>query len=100
MSRPKRIQRDATRGPLKLYRSYMFKTRDPVIDELRTLVNDTFGRVGYKAYKQIEADGGPTPSTLHNWFEGETKRPHSASIEAAGRAIGYKRVWVKNNGRK
>lgn len=102
MSRPKRIKRDAPRGAMKLYKSYMFRNKDPVIDELRTLLTDAYGRVGYKSYKQIEQDGGPTTACLHNWFEGETKRPQSASIEAAGRALGFKRVWVKsgNNGRK
>jgi hypothetical protein len=89
-------------GRLRLYKSYVFRNKDPVIDELRTIVNDTYGRVGYKAYKQIEIDGGPSVSCMNEWFEGDTKRPQSASIEAAGRAMGMKRVWVKsnNNGRK
>jgi hypothetical protein len=87
---------------MRLYRSYMFRNKDPVIDELRTLVNDAYGRVGYKAYKQIEADGGPSVTCMTNWFEGDTKRPQSASVEAAGRSLGFKRVWVKsgNNGKK
>jgi hypothetical protein len=36
---------------------------------------------------------------MHNWFFGTTRRPQSATLEAAGRALGYKRVWVKNNGK-
>lgn len=100
MSRSKKFVPDPPRGPMRLYRSYSFKTKDPVIDELRTLLVDTYGRVGYKAYKQIEADGGPSITCMTMWFEGDTRRPQSASIEAAGRALGFKRVWVKNNGGK
>jgi hypothetical protein len=101
VSRPKRIKRDAPRGPLRLYKSYMFKNKDPVIDEMRTIIQDNFGSITHKALKQIEADGGPTITCMDNWFKGDTKRPQSASIEAAGRAMGMKRVWVKsNNGRK
>jgi hypothetical protein len=98
VSAPKRVKRDAPRGAMKLYKSYMFKNKDPVIDELRTLVADTYERVGFKAYQKIEADGGPSISCMTAWFEGDTKRPQSASVEAAGRALGFKRVWVRNNG--
>ena len=83
-------------GTMKLYKSYVFRNKDPVIDELRTMVADAYGRTGYKAYQQIEADGGPSITCMTNWFEGDTKRPQSASVEAAGRALGFKRVWVKN----
>lgn len=96
-SKPKRVSKGARSGPMKLYRSYMFRNKDPVIDELRTIVTDTFGNVSHKALKQIEADGGPTISCMDNWFKGDTKRPQSASVEAAGRAMGYKRKWVKSN---
>jgi hypothetical protein len=39
--------------------------------------------------------GGPTVSCMQGWFRGDTKRPQSASLEAAGRAVGFKRVWRK-----
>jgi hypothetical protein len=82
---------------MRLYKSYMFRTKDPVIDELRTIVQDTYGKkLTSKHFKQIEIDGGPTEACMRAWFYGETLRPQSASIEAAGRALGFKRVWVKN----
>ena len=82
-----------------LYKAYLFRTKDPVVDELRTLVEDHFGaRVNYRALRQIEEGGGPTVSTMGQWFFGKTRRPQSASIEAAGRALGYKRIWKKING--
>src|SRR5262252_505104 len=80
-------------GPLKLYQSYMFKTKDPVIDQLRTMLADEFGKVSHKAFAAVQAAGGPSTTSMYNWFMGETLRPQSASVEACGRAIGRKRVW-------
>ena len=89
-------------GPMRLYRSYMFTNKDPVIDEMRTLLQDQYGsgKLTHKSLKNVEEAGGPTPTTIQNWLYGDTKRPQNASIEAAGRAIGMKRVWVTNNGKK
>jgi len=84
---------------MKIYRSYMFRTKDPVIDELRTLVQDTYGNVKNKALTTIERDGGPSSSAMYNWFHGKTRRPQSAAVEACGRALGYKRTWTKLNGK-
>jgi len=80
---------------MKIYKSYMFRTKDPVIDELRTLVMDTKGSIKNKALVAIERDGGPSSSAMYNWFHGKTRRPQSAAVEAAGRAIGYKRKWIR-----
>jgi len=83
--------------PLRLYKSYMFRTKDPVIDELRTIIQDATGdkRLDRKTLQGIEDDGGPTVSCMHGWFRGKTNRPQSVTIEAAGRALGYRRKWVK-----
>lgn len=81
---------------MKLYSAYNFKTKDPTIDELRTIIEDEMGeRVHRKHLKKIEQDGGPTRGAMVGWFFGKTRRPQSASVEAAGRAIGYKRTWQK-----
>lgn len=86
------------RGPMRLYKSYMFTNKDPVIDEMRTLMQTQYGngKIDAKAMQEVEDDGGPTATTMRNWFYGKTRRPQNASIEAAGRAIGMKRVWVKH----
>lgn len=85
---------------MKTYSAYRFRTKDPVIDELRTLVEDHFGaRVRFKHLAAIERDGGPSTAAMSNWFFGKTLRPQSASVEATGRAIGWQRKWVKMNGR-
>jgi hypothetical protein len=77
-----------------IYKSYVFKDKDPVIDELRTLAEDYFGqKITGKNLKQIETAGGPSNSTMRSWFFGKTKRPASATVEAAGRSIGFERTW-------
>jgi hypothetical protein len=88
----------APRGPMRLYKSYMFTNKDPVIDEMRTLMQAQYGngKIDTKAMQDVEDEGGPVANTMYNWFYGKTKRPQNASIEAAGRAIGMKRVWIKN----
>jgi len=84
------------KGPMKLYRSYMFRNKDPAIDEFRTVMQEEYGtsKLTRKMMKEVETQGGPTASTIRNWFEGDTKRPMNATIEAAGRALGKRRIWV------
>src|SRR5262245_13850439 len=72
-----------TRG-LNLYKSYNFKDKDPIIDKIRTVVQDESA-----SYKYIHETSGVASSTLHNWFDGDTKRPQFATIMAVVRALGY-----------
>jgi len=65
----------------KLYKTYSFRTKDPVIDALRGTVNG-------KGYGQLSQDSGVSSTTLYNWFYGPTKRPQFATIAAVARAIG------------
>jgi len=78
---------------MKMYKSYSFRNKDPVIDELRTIIDDEKARTS-----EIVKSSGVSYSTLYNWFKGKTKRPQSASIEAVGRSLGYKRTWQQMNG--
>ena len=79
-----------------LYKSYVFRDKDPVIDELRTLAEQHFGhRIDGNVLTQIADDGGPTSGCMWAWFFGDTKRPQNPTIEAAGRAMGYQRVWKR-----
>lgn len=78
---------------MRLYQSYVFKEKDPVIDELRTMVQDTFQGLNHSALSRIEKSGGPTSSCMAGWFFGDIRRPQSATIEACGRALGMRRVW-------
>ena len=83
-------------GVSHTYGAYLFRSKDPCIDELRTLVEDHFGRrVNSKDLGSVKEAGGPSTGTMGAWFFGKTRRPQSATLEAAGRAIGFKRQWVK-----
>jgi transcriptional regulator with XRE-family HTH domain len=80
---------------LKLYKSYSFKTKDPVIDQVRTMIQDK----GTK-YKKIEADSGVSATTVSNWLTGPTLRPQHATVMAVIRALGYDMVFVDQFGQR
>lgn len=73
-----------------LYRSYNFVDKDPVIDRIRTLVQDEG-----LSNDQVHIISGVSASTLTSWFEGETRRPQYATIAAVTTALGYKQEFVK-----
>jgi transcriptional regulator with XRE-family HTH domain len=69
---------------MKFYKSYMFKDKDPVIDQLRTAIGDSG-----MDYPEVAERSDVSVSTLYNWFYGMTKRPQHATVMAVTRAIGY-----------
>ena len=84
----------------KLYQTYLFRDKDPVIDALRTAK----AKAGLKDSK-IAADSGVAAGTLRNWFGGTTRRPQFATVVAAARGIGPEGVdalarCVKDGGKK
>jgi len=74
---------------LNVYKSYSFRTKDPVIDELRTMVEDQGAK-----YAELHEQSGVSTTCLYGWFRGKTMRPQSATVEAVGRALGFRRTWV------
>jgi hypothetical protein len=72
------------------YKSYSFVDKDPIIDEVRTIVGDSGA-----SYKWIEEMSGVTTATLYAWFGGKTKKPQAATINAVLRALGYKLAPVR-----
>jgi len=92
----KRAKINGKSNGLKLYGSYVFKDKEPVIDMTRTLFEDIYGeKVNNKILREIEHQGGPSVACMRAWFFGATRRPTNATIEASGRAVGYERVWRK-----
>jgi hypothetical protein len=86
---------------VKVYGAYNFRTKDPAIDGLRTLIQQEKGKLNRKALRDIETAGGASASAMHEWFFGKTRRPQNAGLEAAGRALGYERgPWQPMNGKK
>jgi transcriptional regulator with XRE-family HTH domain len=80
------------KGSLKLYKSYNFVDKDPVIDKMRSMVK----KEGLK-YSRIQELSGVTPTTLYNWFDGKTRRPQYATVIAVARALGYKESFTRKD---
>jgi hypothetical protein len=77
------------------YRSYNFKEKDPIIDELRTMIADSGA-----SYKQINEASDVSVSCLRNWFHGVTRRPSYAAVAAVASALGYEASWSRRKGAK
>jgi hypothetical protein len=71
---------------IKVYRSYNFIDKDPIVDAVRTIVQDT--GLNYNKVSQISGVAG---TTLHNWFDGPTKRPNNATVSAVTSSLGFVR---------
>jgi len=92
----KRTKRNGYRAP-PTYRAYVFPgEQDPAIDQLRTLAEKHFGHsLKHGDLVEINRDGGPSIGCMDAWFRRKTKRPNHATLEAAGRAMGYERTWKR-----
>jgi hypothetical protein len=67
------------------YKSYNFVTKDPMIDLVRTVIEDS--RV---TFAWIEQESGVTSHTLRKWLYGDTRKPQAATINAVLRCLGKK----------
>ena len=67
------------------YKSYSFVDKDPIIDEIRTVFQDS----GVN-YQWVHENSGVSTATLYNWFDGKTKKPQAATINAVLRSMGFK----------
>jgi hypothetical protein len=72
------------------YKSYSFTDKDPIIDEIRTVIKDSG-----TSYAWIEDQSGVTTQTLRAWFYGTTRKPQAATINAVARCLGYKLGFVE-----
>jgi DNA transposition AAA+ family ATPase len=84
------------------YKSYNFIDKDPMIDEIRTIVEKSGA-----SYKWVNQESGVSTGTIAKWFDGETRRPQAATMNAVLRSLGYKlgvveheKVIVPTEGRR
>jgi transcriptional regulator with XRE-family HTH domain len=66
-----------------LYRTYSFLDKDPIIDIMRTLAQDS-----PYSNAQISDASGVSKATLSNWFNGVTRKPQYCTIAAVAGALG------------
>jgi len=71
---------------VKIYRSYEFIDKDPVIDQVKTMIEKE--RL-LKKPGIIHEISGVSRATIHNWFYGETRRPQYATVMAIAHSLGY-----------
>ena len=71
------------------YKSYNFVDKDPMIDQVRTVISDS----GMQ-YKDIAEASGVGVFTIRKWLDGDTKKPQAATFNAVLRACGYKLTIV------
>ena len=67
------------------YKSYSFVDKDPIIDEIRTIYQSSG-----MSYENVHENSGVSTGTLYAWFEGKTKKPQAATINAVLRSMGFK----------
>lgn len=76
---------------------YRFIDKDPVIDVIRT----EMGRMGNLSGEQINRvayDSGISPSTIHGWLTGDTRRPQSLTTRFVLEALGVSIKYVREDG--
>ena len=76
---------------ISTYITYRFRDKDPMIDQLRTILQDHFpGHDSRKiSYGRVSVESGVSDTCLRGWFEGETRRPQFSTMCAVARAAGY-----------
>jgi hypothetical protein len=67
------------------YKSYNFIDKDPMIDEIRTIVEQSGA-----SYKWVHENSGVGSTTIAKWFDGSTRRPQAATMNAVLRSLGFK----------
>jgi hypothetical protein len=72
------------KSKLKIYRTYRFIDKDPIIDKMRTVVEGSNA-----TYLRIHELSGISTTTLTNWFHGDTRRPQFATLNAVARALDH-----------
>lgn len=70
-------------------RSYNWVDKDPVVDQLRTWVQES-----RYTYRYIAEHTGVSESTVRNLFSGQTRRPQQRTVSLIGRLFNKTLGWV------
>ena len=74
------------------YRTYRYRDKNPVIDKIRTIVQD---EGLFKKLEVLHQLSGVSRTTLDNWFHGETKNPQHHTIAAVVTSLGYEETFQR-----
>jgi hypothetical protein len=75
---------------MKIYDTYLFRDKDPIVDEMRTAWQRS-----NKKISTLAVTSGVSYGTIQNWFQGKTRSPQTATASAFMGAMGYERRWVQ-----
>lgn len=77
---------------VRVLRTYRYVDKNPVIDKMRTIVQDE----GLMKRLKIAADlAGLAKSTLDGWFHGDIRDPRHSSIMGLVTSLGYEQEFTK-----
>lgn len=76
------------------YRTYNWVKKNPVIDKVRTILQDE-DLYAKKKRAMLHRLTGVSVSTYDGWFEGDTRDPKHTTIAATITALGYEEAFVK-----
>jgi transcriptional regulator with XRE-family HTH domain len=80
------------RGSLNLPKGYNFIDKHPIIDHIRTWVQDA-----QMPLAEVSRRSGVTPQTIKRWITGQTRKPQAPTLNAVGKVFGKKLKWVDIN---
>lgn len=83
---------------IKMYKTYSFRNKDPIVDVLRTALQKEAKATGVSERKmeRIACElSGLSNGTPAGWFRKEIKRPQFATLNAFARAIDHELMLVK-----
>ena len=78
----------------RLYRTYRYIEKNPVIDRIRTIVQDEGLYTNLTALHEIS---GVSTAALDGWFHGSTKNPMHGTICAVLTSLGYEEQFIKTS---
>lgn len=75
-------------------RTYQYRTKNPIIDKMRTVAQDE-GLYTKKQRSKLHHITGVATSTYHNMWEGDTISPTHRTVAAFYTGLGYEETWRK-----
>ena len=80
------------RGFIRVYRTYNYVDKNPVIDKVRTIIQDE-GLI--KKLNIVHEVSGVATATIDRWLNGDTRNPQHGTIAAVITSLGYEERFVK-----
>jgi len=77
---------------------YRHVDKDPVIDALRTIIEDAYGDITHSVLERLSYDSGVSVHCLRGWFLGETRRPFNMTVRLVLQALNCRVQIIRADG--